>query len=259
MIHSYFFSASNTTETIVKAIADNLAMEACHHNVTPTEVKEMTHPAEGDIALFAAPVYAGRIPAIAAEKFSRVKGAGQKCVAVVVYGNRDYDDALLELCDLLKGNGFDVVAAAALVAQHSIFPKVATARPDADDMKKIAEFSSVVSEILGREVSLDIDTVKGNRPYKTPAPIPLVPKVDKEKCVECGKCARSCPAGAIDLSNPKETDAEKCISCSRCIVVCPDKARRFGGLKYHAVAPIFKQKCSARREPEWFTPSPAQN
>lgn len=207
------------------------------------------------MALFAAPVYAGRIPAIAAQQFHKIKGKGRKCVVIAVYGNRDYDDALVELCDLATENGFTVIAAAAFVAQHSIFPKVATSRPDAADMEKIAAFTARVKELLSGDKSLDITRVKGNRPYKTPAPIPLIPAADKKKCRECGKCYRECPAGAISKEDYHITDAEKCISCGRCIAVCPDNARHFGGLKYKMIAPIFQKKCSASREPECFLPN----
>ena len=225
MLHSYYFSASNTTEKVVKTVAGNLGMETAHHNLTSAAVADSMAPAEEDIVLFAAPVYAGRLPAIAVEKFNKIKGAGQQCIVVV---------------------------AAACVAQHCIFPKVATSRPDAADLKKIAGFSSSVRDALAGGLSLDIDTVYGTRPYKKPAPTPLYPRVDKDKCRECGKCARECPSGAISVGNSRETDAEKCIACSRCIAVCPDKARHFGGLKYSMIAPLFKKMCSKRREPEWF-------
>lgn len=252
MLHTYYFSASNTTEKIAKAIADNLLPEAAHHNITAPRADDVASPGKEDVVLFAAPVYAGRIPAIAAEKFRKITGEEQKCVVIVVYGNRDYDDALLELCDLATENGFCVIAAAAFVAQHCIFPKVAATRPDAGDMIKIAEFSSMVRDSLEAGRMLDINTVKGNRPYKIPAAVPLTPLVRKDKCRECGKCFRECPAGAISKDNFHITEAEKCISCSRCITVCPDNARYFGGMKYKLIAPIFRKKCSARREPEWF-------
>lgn len=254
MLHTYYFSASNTTEKIARAIADNLSSEVSHHNITSPRVEAIAAPGKEDVALFAAPVYAGRIPAIAAERFRKIKGEGQKCVVIVVYGNRDYDDALVELCDLATENGFNVIAAAAFVAQHSIFPKVAATRPDADDLIKIAELSTMVRELLDTERMLDINAVKGNRPYKDSAAIPLIPAVSKGRCRECGTCFRECPAGAISKDNFHITDAEKCISCSRCITVCPDNARYFGGLKYRLIAPIFRKKCAERREPEWFIP-----
>lgn len=122
MIYSYYFSASGTTEDIVRSIAGNIGggddAVVVHHNLTGMRAETAPEPDRDDVVLFAAPVYGGRLPAMAAERFRRIRGAGQKCVAVVVYGNRDYEDALLELHDILSENGFVVVAAGAFVARH---------------------------------------------------------------------------------------------------------------------------------------------
>jgi hypothetical protein len=48
------------------------------------------------------PVYKGRAPVFLTDYFSRVKGNNTAVVFIVVYGNRDYDDALLELDIFLK-------------------------------------------------------------------------------------------------------------------------------------------------------------
>ena len=50
-------------------------------------------------------------------------------------------------------------------------------------------------------------------------------KIDKDKCVGCGKCAEGCPAGAIKIVDGKaEVDEKKCMGCGSCVDVCPVKA-----------------------------------
>lgn len=51
------------------------------------------------------------------------------------------------------------------------------------------------------------------------------PKVDKAKCVGCGKCAEVCPAKAAHVVNGKaQIDAKKCIRCFCCQEFCPKGA-----------------------------------
>ncbi len=51
-------------------------------------------------------------------------------------------------------------------------------------------------------------------------------KIDKEKCIKCGICAKNCPVECIRGSkeNPYEIIQEKCIKCGNCKTVCPTKA-----------------------------------
>ncbi len=64
------------------------------------------------------------------DRINKIKGNGAKAVAVVVYGNRDYDDTLLELKNVLEENGFVVGAMVAAIAEHSIARNLAAGRPD---------------------------------------------------------------------------------------------------------------------------------
>ena len=80
-----------------------------------TTIDDIEIPASS-IAIFAAPVYAGRIPAVAAERFARFKGKHTPAIIFCTYGNRAFDDALLELKELVTANGFKVISAAAFVA-----------------------------------------------------------------------------------------------------------------------------------------------
>lgn len=252
MINLIIFSPSGTTAKVAKALAGFLGPESVTYDLTVRGATQINIEAKDDVAVFAVPVYVGRIPALAAERLQAVSGNGQKAVAVVVYGNRDYDDALAELCDIVAARGFNVVGAGAFIAQHCIFPKVATGRPDADDVRKISEFADAVRMKINDGELLELNSVKGNRPYKKAASVPLHPDVDKKKCNSCGTCAAQCPTGAIDVDNPRLTDGSKCITCCRCISVCPHDARYLGGALYKLVGWKFVKDNARRLEPEWF-------
>ena len=64
------------------------------------------------------PSYSGRVPAQASQQLLRVKGDGSPAIIVCFYGNRDYEDTLVELKDLQTANGFRIVSAAAFIARH---------------------------------------------------------------------------------------------------------------------------------------------
>ena len=109
--------------------------------------REIASP-EGDLVVAAAPVFGGRIPGLVAEKLKKIDGNGKRAVTLAVYGNRAYDDALLELNRVMEEQGFQVIASAALVAQHSMAPEVAQGRPDDADSQAILNFSRKVLEKL---------------------------------------------------------------------------------------------------------------
>lgn len=252
MIRSIVFSPSGSTAKVADIFTRSMEMESTRHDITVHGIDSTDIEDSDDLVVFAAPVYAGRIPPLAAERLQGVTGNGQKAVALAVYGNRFYDDALVEMCDILTARGFKLVAAGAFIAQHCIFPKVATGRPDASDETKLQEFARLVRERIDSGKMLDLNTVKGNRPYKKAAGVPLHPATEKKKCNECGTCATQCPTGAIDATDPKKTDATKCITCCRCINVCPQQARHLGGILYTVAGWKFCKDNARRLEPEWF-------
>ena len=169
------------------------------------------------------PVYGGRVPAVAIQRLRALKGQGGPAIAVVVYGNRAYEDALLELKTTLTESGFNVMAAAAFIAEHSIIRSIAPGRPDAADLAKCVEFGAAVETKLA-QVCTDTVAVPGNPEYRPLPQMPVTPHVT-EACGGCGMCALKCPTGAIPSTNPRTTDAGKCILCMRCVAICPRKAR----------------------------------
>ncbi len=49
-------------------------------------------------------------------------------------------------------------------------------------------------------------------------------KVDKELCIECGKCEKVCP---MQLPVSEILEKPDCIKCARCVEACPKGALRF--------------------------------
>lgn len=205
----------------------------------------------GDIALIAMPSYGGRVPALAAERLKMIKGGGAGCVLLCVYGNRAYEDTLVEMEDIAKECGFKASAAIAAVAEHSIVHKYAAGRPDSEDVKKLKEFSKTVLEKLQNANGDGELKLAGNRPYKKAAGEGLTPKAN-QNCVKCGECAKRCPTKAISEENVSNADPKKCISCMRCVTECPHSARSVSKVMVSAAALALKKSCSERKECELF-------
>jgi len=247
-----YFSATNTTKNIVEHIALGTGIDnIVKYDITKGQDNEITFD-ENDLVIFGFPVYSGRIPGISVEYLNKFKGSKTPVIIGCVYGNRDYDDALLELRDIVSSNNFSIISAGAFVGQHSIFPGTGQNRPDKEDRDKAVAFGYESIKRLGNINDLtaipQID-VKGNFPYKIPKSVPLTPKGSK-KCDACGKCVRNCPTHAIDINTPRKTDKSLCIACARCIFVCPQKARNFNGIVYKLASNKFTKAYAERKEPE---------
>ena len=112
------FSPTGGTKKVADAIAAGFGTPVVEMDLTKADASVTL--GEKDALMAVLPVYAGRVPQISLKRLSVLKANGQKAVAVVVYGNREFDDALLETKNALETNGFQVIAAAAFIAEHSI-------------------------------------------------------------------------------------------------------------------------------------------
>lgn len=205
---------------------------------------------EDDVAVISVPAYAGRIPAVVADRLGMVRGNGARAVLVCVYGNRAFEDTLVELEDVAKHAGFRVIAAVAAIAEHSIARQFAAGRPDAQDSAQLAEFAQQIQQKLLAEDTSE-PSIPGNRPYKQAGGHSMVPHAT-EDCVSCGACAALCPVRAIDKDDPRQVDGEACISCMRCVSVCPQNAREPNPAALSAVTKMLSKVCVVRKECELF-------
>ena len=215
-LHLYFFSPTGGTKTVAGLFAEQLgAPDACTDITVHAEAKTFT--ADDRLLLFF-PVYGGRVPEPCLARVRALHGTDTPVTLVAVFGNRAVDDALLEMRDTLAPLGFRVVAAAEVIAPHSINTDIAIGRPDASDRARIAAFCAQLASKLAEDAPAGI-TVPGNKPYCDYNGLPLKP-TGGLRCIGCGLCADNCPAGAIPKDAPKKVDKRKCISCMRCIQIC---------------------------------------
>ena len=49
-------------------------------------------------------------------------------------------------------------------------------------------------------------------------------KIDKNRCIRCGKCVSLCPMKNISLENGNTVSGGKCTMCYRCVNFCPTQA-----------------------------------
>ena len=223
----------------------------------------------GGAVVLGAPVYAGRVAPEAVRRLRRIQvaaGASVPAVVTVTYGNRDYEDALVELYDLAVSLGLSPFAAGAFIGEHSYSTPempVAVGRPDSMDIADARIFGGQCRQKLDGPGAFAPFHIKGNRPYKEPArpstptaasqphsgtaSTPAVP-VSADGCPLCGECAAVCPTGAIVLDSGSMkvlTDSSLCIRCCACVRACP------AGLRTYTTpfTAFLHEHCSARRDP----------
>ena len=238
-----------------KKVADGLtgALEGDITTVDLTDSKQdfdAVSLTKEDVAVISVPSYGGRVPAVAAERLGVVHGNGARAILVCVYGNRAYEDTLVELEDAAKRAGFQVIAAVSAIAEHSIARQFAAGRPDALDAAQLSDFAKQIQRKLSEADSSE-PAIPGNRPYKKAGGAGMVPKPTKE-CTNCGICAEKCPVQAIDRENPKKVNEKACISCMRCVAVCPQGARKLNPIMLSAASLMPKKVCSERKKCELF-------
>lgn len=255
--HIIYFSPTHTSQKVARAIAEGVGMGRRIETDLTLGSSDVPVEIRDSLTIMAVPVYAGRVAPLALQRLQRFKGENSPVILVAVYGNRDYEDALVELRDLAVEKGFTPLSAGAFVGEHSYSRKdmpIAEGRPDGEDLESARNFgreSLDKLEIAATLAAVYPFYIKGNVPYREVGPsTPAAPVTLQERCAVCGECLDLCPTNAIFINNDGciDTDKMKCIKCCACVKECPNDARVFD-TPYTA---MLHKNFSARREAELF-------
>lgn len=269
-VWAMYFSPTETTRKIVCGIASGIAdqlgvkFDTMDFTLPGAREKALRFGPE-DLVVFGTPVYAGRVPNLLLKYLATIEGSGAAAIPVVLFGNRSFDDALIELRDILERQQCHTVAAAAFVGEHAFSDTLAKDRPDEEDMALVQDLVRKVADKLAALSDLSQLTpipVSGTPyPYSgyyqprdtagNPVDIRKVKPKTTDDCDDCKVCAEFCPMGSIDYDHVKEVPGV-CIKCGACIKKCPQKAKYFDdpGFVYHKVE--LEEGLTRRAEPALF-------
>lgn len=252
-IRAVYFSPTHCTKKLVLKtggkLSELLDIEIESTDLTlPEGRREEIKLNADDILIFGFPVYGGRIPLLLEQVITKISGCRNKVIIMAVYGNRDFDDAVLEARDIFIEKGFDVISAGAFIGEHSYSKNVGKDRPDAEDLKEAERFAEKTAEKIKNGSYGEVLKVSGNKPYKErTAGITAAPKTI-DTCYDCMKCAKDCPVSAISFDNPRIADIDKCIHCCACVKECPVEAKYFDNEMMKKFTVMLETKFAEKKE-----------
>jgi ferredoxin len=240
-VYSLYFSPTGGTKKVLDILTDELSVDVQIDLSERGDDYGAYHFDKEDVCIIGVPSFGGRVPGVALERMKQMQVEGALAVVLVVFGNRAYDDTLLELKNEANACGFTVAAAIAAVAEHSIMRQFGEGRPDNNDEEILRNYANALKELIAHKEKARDFQVPGNKPYKAYGGVPLKPKANKS-CIRCGRCSEKCPVGAIPGDNPSSLNGSKCVSCMRCIAICPQHARKLKKVVLFVISQIINIK-----------------
>jgi ferredoxin len=206
------------------------------------EIRDFTYSMlnDYDLLVLGSPVYAGRVIEPIEIFLSGLPDTEAKLAAVFVTYGLISGNALVHAAKQLSKKGYAILGAAKIVASHSmVFEDERDQfilRPSQEDLELATTFGRVLVDRTNHSglERVPVDMLKPkkslavrifNRFMATRFGMAILPHVrfTRETCIQCGRCAESCPVKILTL-DPYPRQVGACIRCYNCVRMCPTGA-----------------------------------
>jgi len=234
-------TAEVITKTLQSKQQETVICEIGKNEMYLAQVLQTLANTEGQVVVFiGSPVYASHALPPIMELINRLPERDQVyAVPFATWGGATSALALEEMGAALTARGYGVIAAAKILAVHSLMWQlenpVAAGHPDPADDSLIKDLVNAVAKNMARpEPELLPSTKLEYQPRSMAEEMrkltlqiakTILPQrtVNQEKCTQCGECETNCPVAALTLT-PWPVFADSCICCFNCVRLCPENA-----------------------------------
>ena len=215
-----------------KELDDNIRVYSIEDSMASEAVKK------ADMIIFTYPVQFSTVPKIVRDYITDNKEIWKdKKVFVIATMGLFSGDGSGNLGRLVKSYGAEVIGGLHLKMPDSIADEKALKRPLEKNKELVIQAEQKIKECVrqlkeghppleGMGLLYRLAGFFGQRLYfghKTKKYSSKL-KIDKEKCIGCGKCEKLCPMENIVIVGQKAVSGDRCTMCYRCINKCPEQA-----------------------------------
>ncbi|MDI6898033.1 EFR1 family ferrodoxin [Methanocella conradii] len=242
-----YFSQTGNTEKVAYTIAGRLQGEGFEHVTLQLEDAHDFPEAyvDADILGVGFPTFFGYPPPHVMKFIESLEGNGKHAFVFTTYGGCTAGDSLYDAARALHERGFAILGGLKVEGfdnyPQSIWLKINEGRPNELDLARSEEFAALAIKAYREGRSLSPEALatsnlffvkKRDKPRKeTMAAMrkKIEGKVvfNKEMCLFCETCKKSCPTKSITTGEAFPEFSWKCIDgvrCFQCVRVCPGKA-----------------------------------
>ncbi len=231
-----YFSGTGNSRYAAELFCREYDKDAIAYTIEDDDVLKAVNSA--DVIVFSYPVQFSTVPKIMRDFVTNNKELwrNKKIFVIATMGLFSGDGAGM-LGRLLESYGAEVIGGLHLKMPDSIADEKALKRPLEKNKELVIQAGQKIKECVrqlkeghppleGMGLLYRLAGFFGQRLYfghKTKKYSSKL-KIDKEKCIGCGKCEKLCPMENIVIVGQKAVSGDRCTMCYRCINKCPEQA-----------------------------------